>query len=51
MLLDAGLLSRYQSGFCEQHSTITATVKVVNDIIEELDGRIVQLFYRLVEGI
>ena len=37
--LDAhGLLSQYQSGFCKQHSTITATVKVVNDIKKALDS-------------
>ena len=37
--LDAhGLLSNYQSGFSAQYK-ITAAVKVVNDIIEALDGR------------
>ena len=39
-LFDAnGLLSHHQSRFRKQHSTITAAIKVVNDIIEALDGR------------
>lgn len=32
-----GLLSEHQSGFRKRHSTITAAIKVVNDIIETLD--------------
>ena len=31
------ILSQHQSGFRKRHSTITATLKVVNDIIESLD--------------
>ena len=38
-LLDANGLLSHQSGFQKQHSTITAAIKVVNDIIEALDGR------------
>lgn len=36
---DNALIAEHQSGFRKQHSTITAAMKVVNDIITALDKR------------
>lgn len=38
-LLDNSVLSPNQSGFRAKHSTITATTKVLNDIISDIDER------------
>lgn len=38
-LSDHDILSNFQSGFRKEHSTITATMKVVNDIIGFLDKK------------
>lgn len=36
-LEETSILSRYQSGFRKKHSTVSAALKVLNDIIEALD--------------
>ncbi len=38
-LNDYNILSSNQSGFCKGHSTTTATLKVLNDIVESLDNK------------
>ena len=47
------ILSENQSGFRKEHSTISASLKVVNDIIEAQDSKKTRgaLFYRSLQSI
>jgi uncharacterized surface protein with fasciclin (FAS1) repeats len=46
-LMGKGLLSHYQSGFSTHHSTLTALLKITNDLLNAMDEKLLSLLVLL----